>query len=75
MLYSQVFGTAFVVGLSSFMIFGLSLGLAGMYIVMILDEFIRGIINFIRFYTGKNPFERFLPFLIQKKTSPYGGGE
>ena len=61
MLYSQVFGTAFVVGMSSFMIFGLGLGLAGMYIVMILDEMLRGIVNFIRFYTGKNPFRRFLP--------------
>ena len=43
------------------MIFGLGLGLAGMYIVMILDEMLRGIINFIRFYTGRNPFRRFLP--------------
>ena len=75
MLYSQVFGTAFVVGMSSFMIFGLSLGLAGMYIVMILDEFLRGIVNFIRFYTGENPLAKFIPFIPQKKTAPNGAKE
>jgi putative MATE family efflux protein len=58
MLYSQIFGTIFVISLSSFMIFGLSLGLVGMYFVMILDEFFRGTINFIRFYKGVNPFNR-----------------
>jgi putative MATE family efflux protein len=72
MLYSQIFGTAFVVGMSSFMIFGLSLGLVGMYIVMIIDEFVRGIINFTRFYTGHNPLRHFVPGLSAKKIKTYG---
>lgn len=66
MLYSQIFGTAFVVGLSSFMIFGISLGLAGVYVVMIADEFLRGIFNFIRFYKGVNPFALYLPRIAAK---------
>lgn len=56
MLISQIFGTVFVVGMSYWMIFGLSLGLMGMYLTMIADELIRGIVNFVRFYRGRNPF-------------------
>lgn len=57
MLYSQIFGTIFVVGLSPVMIFGFSLGLLGMYITLILDEGIRGGINLMRFYYERNPFK------------------
>lgn len=58
MLISQIFGTIFVVGASSFMIFGLSLGLVGMYLTMITDEATRGIVNLLRFYQGRNPFTK-----------------
>lgn len=62
MLYSQILGTVFVISLSSVMIFGLSLGLFGMYLTMVLDEFIRGVINFIRFYEGVNPIKKIRAF-------------
>ena len=58
MLYSQIAGTIFIVSIAPVMIFGLSLGLKGMYITMIVDEGIRGAINYARFYYGKNPFEK-----------------
>ncbi|HEX2954624.1 MAG TPA: MATE family efflux transporter [Bacillota bacterium] len=61
MLFSQAIGTVFVISISSVMIFGLSLGLAGMYLTVMLDEGIRGGINFFRFYTGKNPIRVLLP--------------
>jgi putative MATE family efflux protein len=69
MLFSQFLGTIFVISISSLMIFGFSLGLAGMYLTVMLDEGIRGGINFVRFYTGKNPFYALLPKSknIQKK--------
>jgi len=57
MLYSQIFGTIFVVSLSPVMIFSFSLGLMGMYLTLILDEGIRGGINLMRFYYEENPFK------------------
>lgn len=58
MLCSQIFGTLFVIGLSSVMIFGFSMGLLGMYLIMILDELIRGGVNYLRFTKGGNPFAK-----------------
>lgn len=66
MLYSQIFGTIFVVGASSFMIFGLKLGLTGMYLTMIIDEASRGVVNFFRFYQGKNPFPRVFAWMTAR---------
>lgn len=61
MMYSQIFGTSFVIGVSFLLIFGLSMGLMGMYLTVLLDELVRGGINYIRFASGKNPFRRFIP--------------
>lgn len=58
MLYSQIYGTAFVIGVSSFLIFRLSWGLIGIYLTTILDEFLRGSVNFFRFSLGRNPFRK-----------------
>ena len=58
MMYSQIFGTVFVIGVSYVMIFQFGLGLIGMYLTMIMDELIRGAINTVRFLTGKNPFKK-----------------
>lgn len=60
MLYSQIFGTVFVISCSSLLIYHFSLGLVGMYLTMIMDEFIRGGINFLRFIRGENPFIKWL---------------
>lgn len=56
MLYSQIFGTGLVILLSYTTIFPLGFGLAGMYITLIFDEWVRGIINMLRFRMGQNPF-------------------
>ncbi|AFG38611.1 MATE family efflux transporter [Spirochaeta africana] len=58
MLYSQIFGTIMVVGFSYVMIFPAGFGLAGVYITLIIDEWVRGIINMLRFRMGQNPFRR-----------------
>ena len=55
MMFSQIFGTCFVIGTSTYLILGLSLGLMGVFLTVLLDEFVRGWINFARFYHGKNP--------------------
>jgi putative MATE family efflux protein len=58
MLYSQIFGTVYVIALSSLVIVHFNLGLWGMYFVMISDEMLRGSVNFLRFVKGGNPFKR-----------------
>lgn len=58
MLYSQIYGTLFVLGFSSFTIFYLNWGLIGLYLTTMLDEFLRGIVNFFRFYLGYNPLKK-----------------
>lgn len=54
MLYSQIFGTFFVVGVSFFMIFHFSWGLVGVVIAMTMDEGLRGGVNFMRFLKSVN---------------------
>lgn len=72
MLYSQIFGTVFVISCSSLLIYHFSLGLVGMYLTMIMDEFIRGGINFFRFVLGENPFIKWFRSTgkLLKKLSP-----
>ena len=53
MLVTQIFGLAFVIGVSWTLIFPLGLGMYGLFITLFLDETIRGIINTIRFYRGE----------------------
>jgi putative MATE family efflux protein len=53
MLVTQVFGIAFLVSVSWFLIFRLGLGMIGLFIALFLDETIRGIINTVRFYRGE----------------------
>ena len=60
MCCSQIFGTVFVVGVSIYLMLGLSWGLVGMYLTMILDEGLRGWINLLRFSYGVNPFKKWL---------------
>lgn len=56
MLFSQIFGTVFVLLVSYVLIVQQGFGLVGMYVTMILDEFIRGMVNLLRFILGRNPF-------------------
>ncbi|WP_041714879.1 MATE family efflux transporter [Acetivibrio clariflavus] len=63
MLYGQIMGTITMVSLSYLLIFNAGLGLLGLYITFFIDEFIRAIINILRFWKGREffflkPFEK-----------------
>lgn len=55
MLYSQIFGTLFVIGASWVLIFPLNFGLAGLFITLILDEAGRGLVNYLKFLKASKP--------------------
>ena len=71
MLYSQIYGTIFVLGFSAFTIFYLKWGLLGLYLTTMFDELTRGIVNFLRFYFGVNPLRK-LPELSKKDSQKAG---
>ncbi|MBE3113438.1 MAG: MATE family efflux transporter [Actinobacteria bacterium] len=54
MLYTQLFGAAFIIVASYILIFVLKVGIIGIYITLFSDELIRSILNLIRFYKMKN---------------------
>jgi putative MATE family efflux protein len=54
MLMTQIFGTIFVIAMTSVMLFVFHLGIAGIFITILADEFIRAILNYRRFYKVKN---------------------
>ncbi len=63
MLYGQIFGTVLVIILSYVLIFTANLGLWGIFITLLVDETVRGIINLLRFWKGREffflkPFEK-----------------
>lgn len=53
MLATQVFGIAFIISLSYTLMFPVGLGMSGMFIAIFSDEFLRGVVNTIRFYRGE----------------------
>jgi putative MATE family efflux protein len=48
MLYSQIFGTVYVLTMAWFSIYHLNWGLPGLYLTIASDELIRGFINFLK---------------------------
>ena len=52
MLYTQIFGTLFMIFGGYWLILGTGLGLAGIFVTLLADETLRGIANLIRFYTA-----------------------
>jgi putative MATE family efflux protein len=61
MLYTQIFGTVYIITCATAMIYGFKLGVLGIFVAMGTDETIRAIINFIRFTKGergKGHFQR-----------------
>jgi Na+-driven multidrug efflux pump len=53
MLATQIFGIVFIISLSYLLMFPAGLGMTGMFIAIFSDEFLRGVINTIRFYRGE----------------------
>jgi Na+-driven multidrug efflux pump len=63
MLYGQIFGTVLIITLSYLLIFVTNLGLWGIFVTLLIDESVRGIINLLRFWKGREifflkPFEK-----------------
>jgi len=58
MMYTQIFGTIFVVTLSYILIFTANIGLMGIFITFMADETIRAIINTLRFWRGRNFYRK-----------------
>ncbi|MCL1813354.1 MAG: MATE family efflux transporter, partial [Treponema sp.] len=56
MLFGQAFGTVLLVVLSYVLIFTVNMGLLGIFIAFLIDETVRGIINFLRFWKGREFF-------------------
>lgn len=53
MLYTQILGTVFVIASANVTVFILKLGIAGIYLTIFLDEFIRAVLNTRHFYQSK----------------------
>lgn len=49
MFFTQIFGTVFVVSTAALFTFALGLGIAGVFLAVLVDEAVRGVINFTRF--------------------------
>lgn len=49
MFFSQIFGTIFVLSIASLFVYVFKFGIMGVYLAIISDEIVRGIINTIRF--------------------------
>jgi len=56
MLYGQILGTVLVITLSYVLIFIANLGLWGIFITLLVDETVRGFINLLRFWKGREFF-------------------
>jgi putative MATE family efflux protein len=56
MLYGQMLGTVLVITLSYVLSFIAQMGLMGIFMAFLIDEFVRGIINILRFWKGREFF-------------------
>lgn len=56
MLYGQILGIALLVSLAYLLMFVADLGIYGLFIAFLIDESIRGIINILRFWKGREFF-------------------
>lgn len=49
MFFTQIFGTVFVISMASLFVFGLKLGIAGVFLAVMSDEGVRALINYVRY--------------------------
>ena len=49
MLYTQLFGTVWVVCVAAFFVFVCKLGILGVFLAILVDEFVRAIINLCKY--------------------------
>ena len=48
MFYTQIFGTCFIIGVSSLFVRVFGLGITGVFLAVIADELVRAVINFFK---------------------------
>lgn len=65
MLYTQIFGSVFVVAFSYTLIYGFHVGVIAIYLTLFLDELLRALLNTIRYY-NKKAFRVFELFSVIK---------
>lgn len=66
MLYTQIFGSVFVVVSAYSLLYGFKLGALSIYLTLFLDELLRAILNTIRFY--KRDIFHSLPFFSSHRS-------
>ena len=66
MLYTQIFGSVFVVLSAYCLLYGFKLGVMAIYLTLLLDETLRAVLNTIRFYRRNSI--RSLPLLSLKRS-------
>ncbi len=49
MLYTQIFGTVFIISIASILVFVLKMGIMGVFLAVMLDEAVRAIINLLKY--------------------------
>ena len=49
MLFTQIFGTIWIVGVASVLLFVCILGILGVFLAVLLDEGVRALINFWKY--------------------------
>ena len=49
MLYTQIFGTLFMVSVAAFLVYVCKLGIIGVFLAVLVDEAVRAIINFSKY--------------------------
>lgn len=58
MFMTQILGTVFTISCSALMIFVFKMGIMGIFLTTLLDESVRAILNFFRFYKGREFYKR-----------------
>lgn len=58
MFFTQIFGTVFVVGVAAFFVHVCGLGIAGVFLAVIVDELVRAAINFTKLVRIAKAFEK-----------------
>lgn len=58
MLYTQMFGTVWIVSVAAFFVYGCHLGILGVFFAVMVDELVRGFINFWKYYQIVKKWEK-----------------
>lgn len=60
MFYTQFFGTIITVCCSAIFVLGFKVGLIGVFVTVLIDESLRALLNYFRFYWGRGFISKFI---------------